>query len=127
MDMWPLLTGGETPIERPPLLYFNAWDLQCARWKNWKLHVARHNAAAYSPGPPGGVHNFHLTRPELYDLDNDPDESYDVAAERPEMVAQIQEHIAKMMPGFPEPVQKAYADSKARPSSETMPAGAWPR
>ena len=127
VDMWPLLAGSETPIQRPPLLYFNAWDLQCARWKNWKLHVARHNAAAYSPGPPGGIHNFHLMRPELYDLNNDPDESYDVAAERPEIVAQIQEQIAKMMPSFPEPVQKAYTDSKARSSSETMPAGAWPR
>jgi arylsulfatase A len=127
IDMWPLLAGGQESADRPPLLYFNDWNLQCARWKNWKLHVARHNAAAYSPAPPGGVHNFQLARPELYDLDHDADESYDVAPDRPEIVAKMQAQIATLIPTFPEPVQKAYADSKARPSSPTMPVGSWPR
>jgi arylsulfatase A len=127
LDMWPLLEGGDVSIDRPPLLYFNDWNLQCARWKNWKLHVARHNTAAYSPAPPGGIHNFQLAHPELYDLDNDPDESYDVAPERPDIVAAVQARIATAIPTFPEPVQKAYADSKTRQSSPTMPAGSWPR
>ncbi|HMJ61675.1 MAG TPA: sulfatase-like hydrolase/transferase, partial [Bryobacteraceae bacterium] len=127
IDMWPLLAGGQESRDRPPLLYFNNWNLQCARWKNWKLHVARHNTAAYAPAPPGGIHNFQLARPELYDLDNDADESYDVAPERPEIVAKIQAQIAEAIATFPEPVQKAYADSKARQSSPAMPAGSWPR
>jgi arylsulfatase len=127
IDMWPLLAGGQQSADRAPLLYFNDWNLQCARWKNWKLHVARHNTAAYSPAPPGGIHNFQLARPELYDLNSDPDESYDVAPDRPEIVAKIQAQIAAAIPTFPEPVQKAYSDSKARQSSPTMPAGSWPR
>jgi arylsulfatase A len=127
IDMWPLLEGGQASIDRPPLLYFNGWNLQCARSKNWKLHVARHNVAAYSPAPPGGVHNFQLARPELYDLDNDPDESYDVAPEHPEIVSKMQAQIAQAIATFPELVQKAYADSKTRQSSPTMPAGSWPR
>jgi arylsulfatase A len=127
VDLWPLLMGGQESAERPPLLYFNDWNLQCARWKNWKLHVARHNTAAYTPAPPGGIHNFELTRPELYDLDNDPDESYDVAPDRPEIVSKIQARIAEAMGTFPEPVQKAYADSKARQTSPTMPTGSWAR
>jgi len=127
IDMWPLLAGGQESTDRPPLLYFNDWNLQCARWKNWKLHVARHNTAAYAPAPPGGIHNFQLARPELYDLDNDADESYDVAPERPEIVARIHAQIAEVIATFPEPVQKAYADSKARQSGPTMPAGSWPR
>lgn len=127
IDMWPLLAGGQESVDRPPLLYFNDWNLQCARWKNWKLHVARHNTAAYSPAPPGGIHNFELARPELYDLDNDADESYDVAAERPEIVLKIQAQIGQAITTFPAPVQKAYADSKARRSSPDMPAGSWPR
>jgi len=127
IDMWPLLAGGQESRDRPPLLYFNDWNLQCARWKNWKLHVARHNTAAYSPAPPGGIHNFQLAHPELYDLDNDADESYDVAPERPEIVAKIQAQIAEAIATFPEPVRKAYADSKARQSSPDMPAGSWPR
>ncbi len=55
IDIWPLLTGQQQSIERPPLLYFDNWDLQCARSMNWKLHIARHNTAAYTPAPPGGT------------------------------------------------------------------------
>jgi arylsulfatase len=127
IDIWPQLAGSQQSADRPPLLYFNDWNLQCARWKNWKLHVARHNTAAYAPAPPGGIHNFQLARPELYDLDNDPDESYDIAPDRPEIVAKIQAQIVAAIPTFPDLVQKAYADSKARQSSPTMPAGSWPR
>ena len=127
VDIWPQLTGAQQAAERPPLLYFNDWNLQCARWKNWKLHVARHNTAAYSPAPPGGIHNFQLARPELYDLDNDPDESYDVAPEHPEIVEKMQAQLASAIATFPEPVQKAYADSKARPSKADTPVGSWPR
>ena len=68
-----------------------------------------------------------LARPELYDLAHDADESYDVAPDSPEIVAQMQAQIAALIPTFPEPVQKAYADSKTRQSSPTMPAGSWPR
>jgi arylsulfatase A-like enzyme len=126
IDMWPLLAGGQESIDRPPLLYFNDWNLQCARWKNWKLHVARHNTAAYAPAPAGGIHNFQLARPELYDLDKDPDESYDVAPDRPEIVSKIQAQISAAIITFPEAVRKAYAESKTRQSSPTMPAGSWP-
>ena len=51
IDIWPLLNGEKTSIDRDPLLYFDNWDLQCARMMNWKLHVARHNTGAYMPAP----------------------------------------------------------------------------
>lgn len=127
IDIWPLLHGDKDSIERPPLLYFDNWDPQCARWMNWKLHIARHNTAAYTPDPPGGRHSFLLPRPELYNLAQDPDESYDVAPENPQIVRQIQERIAAMLPTFPEPVQKAYAEAKARQADPTTPTGAYPK
>jgi len=127
IDIWPLLDGGRPSIERAPLLYFDNWDLQCARWMNWKLHIARHNTAAYTPDPPGGRHSYLLPKPELYDLANDPDESYDVAGENPQVVAEIQAKIGSMLPAFPEAVQKAYAEAKARPADPGTPAGAYPR
>jgi arylsulfatase len=127
IDIWALLTGQRQRIERDPLLYFNLWNLQCARWGNWKLHVARYNTTAYVPAPPGGVHNFVLPRPELYDLATDPDESYDVASKYPEVVTNIQARIDKMLATFPDPVQQAWAESKARRTEPNMPAGAWPR
>jgi len=127
IDIWPMLSGQRQSIERRPLLYFNLWNLQCARWMNWKLHVARYNTAAYVPAPPGGILNYILPRPELYNLETDPDESYDVAPEHPQIVAQIQGQISEMIKTFPEEVQKAYADSQARKVNPATPVGAWPR
>jgi arylsulfatase A len=127
IDIWPLLSGEEDEIQREPLLYFDNWDLQCARWKQWKLHIARHNTEPYDPPPVGGRHNFVLPRPELYDLSKDPQESYDVAPEYPEMVAEIRGRIEALLPGFPEPVQRAYAQSQARKVNPDMPTAARPR
>src|SRR5260370_15584741 len=79
IDIWPLLSGEKKSIEREPLLYFDNWDLQCARWMNWKLHIARHNTAAYTPAPPSGRQSYFLPHPELYNLSAYPDDSYDVA------------------------------------------------
>jgi arylsulfatase A len=127
IDIWPLLAGQKDSIERPPLLYFDNWDLQCARWMNWKLHIARHNTAPYTPAPPSDRHSFLLPKPELYNLATDPDESYDVAGKNPQIVSQIQDKIAEMLKTFPEPVQHAYAEVKARIVDPNMPAGAYPR
>lgn len=127
LDIWPILAGRKQSLDRDPLLYFNAWDLQCARWGNWKLHVARHNTAAYVPAPPGGIHNYILPKPELYNLAVDPDESYDVAAENPDVVTRMQSKIATMIATFPEPVQRAYSESKARAVDPKTPVGGWPR
>ena len=68
-----------------------------------------------------------MPRPELYDLATDPDESYDVAPENSQIVAQLQARIAEMLSGFPEPVQKAYAEAQARKVNPATPAGAYPR
>jgi arylsulfatase len=127
IDIWPLLHGDKQSIERPPLLYFDGWDLQCARSMNWKLHIARHNTGAYMPAPAAGRRSYMLPKPELYDLANDPDESYDVAPERPEVVARIQANIAEMLPGFPDEVQKAWAEAKARQVNPAISTGAYPQ
>lgn len=127
IDIWPLLTCTQKSLDREALLYFDNWDLQCARWKEWKLHVARHNSSTYSAAPAGGRRNFVLPRPELYNLKLDPEESYDVAPAHPEIVAEIQGRIERLLAGFPEPVQQAYAESKARKVDPATPIGARPR
>jgi arylsulfatase A-like enzyme len=127
IDIWPLLHGDKASIERAPLLYFDNWDLQCARWMNWKLHVARHNTGAYMPAPAIGRRSYVLPKPELYNLASDPDESYDVAAENPQIVAQMQEKIGEMVKSFPDEVQKAWAEQLARKANPATPAGAYPQ
>ena len=126
IDIWPLLTGRKQELEREALLYFDNWNVQCARWRRWKLHLARYNAMAYSPAPPGGRINMFLHPPELYDLENDPDESYDVAPENPGIVEEIRGRVERLVAGFPEEVRKAYAESQALKTAPTA-IGAVPR
>jgi arylsulfatase len=127
IDIWPLLSGERAVIERDVLLYFDNWDIQCARRMNWKLHIARHNTGAYMPAPPNGRHNFVLPRPELYDLARDPDESYDVAAQNPRIVTEMIRQIDDLLKGFPEPVQQAWAESHGRSVNANTPTGAYPQ
>jgi arylsulfatase A len=126
IDIWPLLSGARTEIEREALLYFDNIYLQCARWKHWKMHIARYNTVRYSPAPPGGLVNLPLPAPELYDLANDPDESYDVAPENPAVVKEILSRIERLMSGFPEPIRQAYVETRSRPTSWSA-TGALPR
>jgi arylsulfatase len=126
IDIWPLLTGARPSIEREALLYFDGWNLQCARWGKWKLHFARYNSFAYSPQPEGGRVNLGLRSPELYDLESDPTESYDVAAAYPDTVREIQARVDRLLTTFPDEVKKAWADTQGRETAVT-PAGALPR
>ena len=114
IDIWRLIAGQAPELDREALLYFDDVHLQCARWKQWKLHVARYNSAAYSPAPPGGRINLPLPAPELYDVVNDPDESYDIAPRHPETVAEIRSRMERLIQGFPEPIRQDYEQTKAR-------------
>lgn len=124
-SLWPLLTSKQTTRNRQPLLYFDGWNAQCIRDGNLKLHVARHNSQVFSPAPQGGRINLPLSQPELYDLSTDPDESYDIAPERPNEVKALREKFELMIKGFPEEVRTAYAETMARKTSGNV--GAFPR
>jgi arylsulfatase len=126
IDVWPLLTGQKPSLEREALLYFDDWNLQCARWGKWKLHFARYNTFAFSPAPAGGRVNLALRPPELYDVENDPMESYDVATENPPVVREIQSRVERLLATFPAEVQKAWSETQSRETAVT-PAGALPR
>jgi arylsulfatase A len=127
VNIWPLLNGQKTSAEHSALLYFYGWDLQCARLDKWKLHIARHNSPTYVPPPPGGQHSYLLPHPELYNIDDDPDESYDMAPENRQIVAQIEAKVRELIPSFPREVQEAYAAEEMRKADPSTPAGAWPR
>lgn len=122
IDIGPMLEAKRQEIDREVLLYFDNMDLQCARLGRWKLHVARHNNQAYNPPPVGGRENLPLLNPELYDVVSDVDESYDVAAEKPEVVKQIQERISRVMAGMPQAVRDAHEKSRAKTPAR-IPAG----
>jgi arylsulfatase A-like enzyme len=118
-DIWPLLSGKQKSHDREVLLYFDNWELQCARLGPWKLHVARYSSFIYGPPPVGGRQNLALRPPELYNLIEDPDESFDVSGKHPEIVKDIQARVEKLLPGFPAEVRNAWPETQKR---ETMPA-----
>ena len=114
IDIWPLLSGQQDQIDRDVFLYFDDIFIQCARLGRWKLHVTRYNTRAWSPAPAGGKVNLPLPKPELYDLEKDPQESYDCAALHPDVVADIRARITRMLPGFPQAVTDAWQDTMRR-------------
>jgi arylsulfatase len=127
VDISPFLTGRTETIERGTVLYFVPGGkqeiLECARKHNWKLRVGQHDGEIYILG--GGKH-YWLARPELYNLEVDPGESYDVSLDYPEKVKEIQEDIEALIPGFPQEVISAYAELKTKPDSKFTPPGAAP-
>jgi hypothetical protein len=83
--------------------------LQTARSGKWKIHVARWNVQRYQAGSASQV-NRTLNAPELYDMSMDTGESYDLAANRPDVVRDLTRRIAEKLRTFPEEIQKANAD-----------------
>jgi arylsulfatase len=122
VNLWPLLSGRQQSLDREALLFFDNLHLQCARLGKWKLHVARYNSAPYQAPPAGGRLNLPLPKPELYDLVADPDESYDVAEENPEVVNDIQQRIDRLLAGLPESVRAARAETLSRKVAATATA-----
>jgi arylsulfatase A-like enzyme len=84
IDIWPALLGGPMP-EREALYFFQYWALNAVRSGRWKLHVGRH----------GHPHPDPRELPQLFDLERDPTESYNVANREPEVVDRLTDLITR--------------------------------
>jgi arylsulfatase A len=126
IDISPLLLDPAKSLERDALLYFDVYyNLQCARLGKYKLHISRHDYVCMF-GPPlallaerrasnrGSVINLPLRPPELYDLQLDPGECYNLADRHPDVVSRIQARVDALLQTLPEPVRTAYSDTQAR-------------
>lgn len=74
-DLSPLLLGETDKSPREELLYFNGARLEAVRVGPWKLRRAGNEEA------------------ELYHLDRDPGERYDVVEQHPDIAKQLQERL----------------------------------
>src|SRR5262249_52375709 len=75
-DVWPLVSGnGNAPAD--PILYWNIAKTTAIMDGRWKLIV---------PGAKGA-------NPELYDIEGDPTEKRDRAADKPEVVAALRKKL----------------------------------
>jgi hypothetical protein len=70
--------------------------------------------------------NYVLRNPELYNLADDPKESYDCASRYPEVVATIQKSIQEQLATLPDQVKQAYRKTQQHLSTPTMPADSLP-
>lgn len=125
-DIWPLLSTQQDTTNREAFLYFDSWNLQCARLGPWKLHLTRYNTPPWLPIPSGWRKNLRLANPELYNLETDPAESYDAASENPQIVASIRASVEGLLSTFPDAVQMLWRDTMQAPGVY-CPAGGWPR
>ena len=128
-DMSPLLTGAQELERTGPVLYFSSlkgYAFQCARQGKWKLRVAQWTKETYMLGRDAGE-NLALVKPELYDLESDPGESYNVAESHPEIVKAISATLYRQIMTFPEHVVNTYNTMKSHPASVTTPAGSQAR
>jgi len=124
-DIWSLLSAQQDVANRETFLYFDAHNLQCARLGPWKLHLARYNTPPWLPIPAGLRQNLPLLNPELYNLETDPTESYDEAAEHPQIVASIRASVEALLSTFPDPVPTVWRNTMQAPGV-WCPSGGWP-
>lgn len=129
INIWEILTNKKDQTERDVMLYFSGddWNVYCGRLNSWKLRFAEHNTPPYDLKPVQGRHTYRLAHPELYDLSDDPMESYDVAQENPQIVDRILQRVNAKIPSFPPPVQQAYQAQQQLVGSPYTPPGARPR
>jgi arylsulfatase A-like enzyme len=125
IDIAPLLEGQASDLPREAFLYFKDAHLQCARLGNWKLHVSRYNAPAFSPPLACGLLNLPLAAPELYDLVTDVDESHDRADRNPAVVKEIRARMERLIQTFPGDVVDSWQRTLQLPVEDT-PVGCLP-
>ena len=124
IDLWPLLSGQKQTLNRDLLLYFDSWNLQCVRSGQWKLHLARYNAFPWVETPPEGRINLPLNPVELYDVESDPQESYECGSAHPEVVTDLTNRVIAKLATLPVRVQAEWAATQTRRGSG--PAGSLP-
>jgi arylsulfatase A len=129
INILDLFTGRRESVEHDALLYFSVFnnqnDLQCVRIDDWKLRISQYGPSRDFGDVVGGQlvagETLMLVVPELYNLDFDPGENYDLASSHPEIVSQLLQEIDRAIQTFPEQVAQAYRELQKRPASPATP------
>jgi len=84
-DLLPMLASGAASPTKE-LFYMSGDSVEAVRDARWKFRYTNHGRTGVAPGTPPVS--------ELYDLDVDPGERYNVAADHPDIVARLRARIA---------------------------------
>ena len=74
--------------ERDHMFYYRGDEIYAVRLKNYKAHFV--TQGAYGQFGERTEHN----KPLLYDLNKDPSENFDISADHPEIILEIQKLVA---------------------------------
>jgi arylsulfatase A-like enzyme len=91
-NLWPLLTNPDGPSPRDEYYFYWGNELHAVRQGPWKLHFPHGYRSLDGPGGKGGVPAKYVQRQiglALYNLEDDPGESADVAAKHPDVVERL--------------------------------------
>jgi arylsulfatase A len=134
VDIQSVFFGEGVAPDRKPLLYFAAMgnggiDVHCIRDGRWKLRVAQgfEGEIYLNDRTTAAKASAWLQYPELYDVELDMAESYDVAQLHPNIVSHLLESLEAQMRSFPPDVAEAYAKLKQNNGDISTPTGASPR
>ena len=134
VDISGVWFGHQEKFERKPVLYFSPMgdhglDVHCIRRDQWKMRVAQaiKGDIYINDRTTGAEGSSWLIRPELYNLEQDSMESYDIAHLHPDIIAELTRSLEEQIPGFPPKVVGAYAALKEHKGDITTPPGASPR
>lgn len=99
-DIWPFLSGEEdagSPYHNNPFYFYLNDNLQAVRLGPWKLHVAHDYLGVGEAGQGGEVGEYETGEIErsLFNVEDDPGETLNVAEEHPEIVEQLMELIGQ--------------------------------
>jgi arylsulfatase A-like enzyme len=108
VDISTVLAGGPSP-GRAPLYFFHWWTLNAVRSGRWKLHLDRF------PRDPNRAHGKEL--PQLFDLDVDPTESYDVKDRHPDVL----EELSGIAAQFSAQILTQQSEAEARAAGRIRP------
>jgi len=105
----PFLLARTKPREPELYLFFDGQFLQTARFGRWKIHLARWDVPRYTAAS-AQQKNVRLVKPELYDMQLDVGESYDVASRNTDMIAGLINRVKVALRTFPPEIQQANAE-----------------
>lgn len=125
LDIWPLLAGeeGAKNPHKAYWFYYKNNELQAVQSGNWKLllpHQAR--SLGDQPGGEGGIPAKYTNTEvglELYDLASDPYETTDLAASRPEKIAELMVHVEQARRELGDSLTKAKGSELRPPATLT--------
>ena len=81
--------AGKAQSPRSEMIYYHDEKIFAARKGNYKLYFYRNNPLGY----PEKIEK--IDAPELYNLDHDPSERYNIAASHPDRIKEIQDVVAR--------------------------------